>query len=196
MAFGPGLPVGRRSQANLVQQGNQAVGIRRLRCALIGIGRGVLGAQRGNIGCVHGRSPCKATAPPLTKAADGTCVETGGRVIVTGGCACAHPTHRPPWNANGLPAGATQRRRRPASAYIWYIDGFSSPAPPFSCGTPRDTRAATKCQGTTGLMIASPDVFGIVAHGVKPASDCATRVLKGLALLAPSAGMPAATVMA
>lgn len=79
---------------------------------------------------------------------------------------------------------------------IGYSDGFSSPAPPFSGGTPRDTRAATKCQETKGLMIASPDAFGIVAHGVKPASDCAATLLKGLALLAPSAGAPAASAMA
>lgn len=69
-----------------------------------------------------------------------------------------------------------------------YSDGFSSPAPPFSGGTPRDTRTDAKCQETAELTIASPDAFGIVAHGVKPASDCAATVLKGLALLAPSAG--------
>ncbi len=71
-----------------------------------------------------------------------------------------------------------------------YSDGFSSPAPPFSGGTPRDTRAAAKCQETAEPTIASPDAFGIVAHGVKPASDCAATVLKGLALLAPSAECP------
>ena len=75
-------------------------------------------------------------------------------------------------------------------------NGFSTPAPPFFGGTLRDTRAAAKCQETAEPVIASPDAFGIVAHGVKPASDCAATVLEGLALLAPGAGMPAVRAMA
>ncbi|KAG1388081.1 hypothetical protein G6F59_016113 [Rhizopus arrhizus] len=71
-------------------------------------------------------------------------------------------------------------------------NGFSSPAPPFFGGTPRDTRAAAKCQETAEPAIAGPDAFGIVAQGVKPASDCAAMVLKGLAFLTPSTEMPAA----
>lgn len=72
------------------------------------------------------------------------------------------------------------------SAYSWYRNGFSSPAPPFFGGTPRDTRAAARCQETAESAIADTDAFGIVAHGVKPASCCAAMVLKGLAFLTPS----------
>ena len=67
------------------------------------------------------------------------------------------------------------------------------PAPPFSGGTPRDTRAAAKCQENPEPATASADAFGIVAHGVKPSSDCAAMVLKDLAFLTQSTEMPAAT---
>ncbi len=62
VALGPGLAVGGHAQTDLVQQRDEVVGVglRAHFFALIGVGRGVLGAQRGNVRTVHGRFPCKA----------------------------------------------------------------------------------------------------------------------------------------
>jgi hypothetical protein len=73
--------------------------------------------------------------------------------------------------------------------------GFRVPRHPFPVARPEIPVQQPNAKKTAEPAIANPDAFGIVAHGVKPASDCAATVFKGLALLAPSAGMPGARAM-
>lgn len=98
-------------------------------------------------------------APPI-EVADGAWFESR---TVTKPVGPKTPTHRPPWNANGLPTGATQGDAGWQAQNAWLLNGLSNPRHPFPVArkhVPVQMRNAKKQRAAEAT---SADASGIVA---------------------------------
>ncbi len=102
--FGPGKAIAAAACADALQVGDETVGIRG---SVFGVGRVVVAATReGDVLCVHG--VCSVQRGRQRHRKRWRTVRGGKdrEMLIPAGASA--PTHRPPWNADGLPAGAAR----------------------------------------------------------------------------------------